>query len=341
MPPSPPPPLPPLKRSDYAAYSSFLYDLQAETQRDLSVRLSGQWDHPTADDEESIVLSDDSDLRGSPSRSTSTVRPRLVEGSAYIPVNPTLGKRKRRLESPDDPETRWPRAVDELELLSDTSLQGAITSFATSYIRKKGLVLPKLGKDGDIDRQIDPILPGNLVSSTIVILNEILVNLAGVRPPNVQKKRKEMNALDWEGVLEVASMVPSLRPDIAAANFRLRDIYRNAGPDLLSHRMKIINDLKDSNPGPSINDLYSTVLPGKNPLLRSHLSKTEQERRAVKRREKERLRAEKAKIQQVQAEKRKTKAAERAKVRREKAKATRQQKAKGARKVGELADRSS
>lgn len=60
----------------------------------------------------------------------------------------------------------------------------------------------------------------------------------------------------------------------------------------------------------------------------------EQERRAVKRREKERLRAEKAKIQQVQA-------AERAKVRREKAKATRQQKAKGARKVGELADRSS
>lgn len=67
----------------------------------------------------------------------------------------------------------------------------------------------------------------------------------------------------------------------------------------------------------------------------------EQERRAVKRREKERLRAEKAKIQQVQAEKRKTKAAERAKVRREKAEATRQQKAKGARKVGELADRSS
>lgn len=254
MPPSPPPPLLPLKRSDYAAYSSFLYDLQAETQRDLSVRLSGQWDHPTADDEESIVLSDDSDLRGSRSRSTSTVRPRLVEGSAYIPVNPTLGKRKRRLESPDDPETRWPRAVDELELLSDTSLQDAITSFATSYIRKKGLVLPKLGKDGDIDRQIDPILPGNLVSSTIVILNEILVNLAGVRPPNVQKKRKEMNALDWEGVLEVASMVPSLRPcvlqsscsichdrqvdiihrDIAAANFRLRDIYRNAGPDRAS-----------------------------------------------------------------------------------------------------------
>ena len=43
---------------------------------------------------------------------------------------------------------------------------------------------------------------------------------------------------------------------------------------VLSHRMKIINDLKNSNPCPSINDLYSTVLPGKNPLLRSHLSKT-------------------------------------------------------------------
>lgn len=38
--------------------------------------------------------------------------------------------------------------------------------------------------------------------------------------------------------------------------------------------MKIINDLKDSNSCPSVNDLYSTVLPGKNPLLRSHLSKT-------------------------------------------------------------------
>ncbi|OWZ57158.1 hypothetical protein LQV05_003890 [Cryptococcus neoformans] len=330
---SPPPPLPPLKRSDYAAYSSFLYDLQAETQRDLSVRLAGQWDHPTADDEESIVLSDDSDLRESArSRSTSTVRPRLVEGSAYIPANPTLGKRRRRLESSDDRETCWPSAVDELDPLSDTTLQDAITSFATSYIREKRLILPELGKDGDNDRQIDPILPGNLISSTIVILDEILVNLAGVRPPNVQKKRKEMNALDWEGVLDVASMIPSLRPDIAAANVRLRDMYRNAGPDLLSHRMKIINDLKNSNPCPSINDLYSTVLPGKNPLLRSHLSKTEQERRALKRREKEKIRAEKAKIQEAQADEQKAKAAERAKERREKAKATRQQKAKAAKK---------
>lgn len=256
---SPPPPLPPLKRSDYAAYSSFLYDLQAETQRDLSVRLAGQWDHPTADDEESIVLSDDSDLRESArSRSTSTVRPRLVEGSAYIPANPTLGKRKRRLESSDDRETCWPNAVDELDP-SDTTLQDAITSFATLYIREKRLILPKLGKDGDNDRQIDPILPGNLISSTIVILDEILVNLAGVRPPNVQKKRKEMNALDWEGVLDVASMIPSLRPcviqfsclidydrqvdtihrDIAAANVRLRDMYRNAGPDRALYYLQI------------------------------------------------------------------------------------------------------
>ncbi|KIR28726.1 hypothetical protein I309_02219 [Cryptococcus deuterogattii LA55] len=327
---SPPPSLSPLKRSDYAAYSSFLYDLQAETQRDLSVQLSG-WGHPTAGDEESIVLSDDSDLgESSPSRSTSTVRPRLVEGSAYIPANPTLGKRKKRLESSGDPETCWPRAIEELEPLSSSSLQDAITSFATSYIRKKHLVLPKLGDDEDEDRQIDPILPGNLVSSTVEMLDEVLVNLAGVRPPNVQKKRKEMNVLDWEGVLDVASMIPSLWPDIAAASIRLRDMYRNAGPNLLGHRMKIINDLKASNPCPSINDLYSTVLPGKNPLLRSHLSKTEQERRVVKRREKEKIRAEKAKIQRVQAEEQKEKAAERAKERREKAKAKWRQKAKAA-----------
>lgn len=211
---SPPPSLSPLKRSDYVAYSSFLYDLQAETQRDLSVQLSG-WGHPTAGDEESIVLSDDSDLgESSRSRSTSTVRPRLVEGSAYIPANPTLGKRKKRLESSGDPETCWPRAVEELEPLSSSSLQDAITSFATSYIRKKHLVLPKLGEDEDEDenRQIDPILPGNLVSSTVEMLDEVLVNLAGVRPPNVQKKRKEMNVLDWEGVLDVASMIPSLWP---------------------------------------------------------------------------------------------------------------------------------
>lgn len=209
---SPPPSLSPLKRSDYAAYSSFLYDLQTETQRDLSVQLSG-WAHPTAGDEESIVLSDDSDLgESSGSRSTSTVRPRLVEGSAYIPANPTLSKRKKRLETPGDPETCWPRAIEELEPLSNSSLQDAITSFATSYIRKKHLVLPKLGEDEDEDRQIDPILPGNLVSSTVEMLDEVLVNLAGVRPPNVQKKRKEMNVLDWEGVLDVASMIPSLWP---------------------------------------------------------------------------------------------------------------------------------
>ncbi|KIR54116.1 hypothetical protein I315_03173 [Cryptococcus gattii Ru294] len=329
---SPPPSLPPLKRSDYAAYSSFLYDLQAETQRDLSVQLSG-WGNPTAGDEESIVLSDDSDLgESSRSRSTSTVRPRLVEGSAYIPANPTLGKRKKRLETSGDPETCWPRAIEELEPLSNSSLQDAITSFATSYIRKKHLVLPKLGEDEDEDRQIDPILPGNLVSSTIEMLDEVLVNLAGVRPPNVEKKRKEMNVLDWEGVLDVASMIPSLWPDIAAANIRLRDMYRDAGPNLLGHRMKIINDLKDSNPCPSVNDLYSIVLPGKNPLLRSHLSKAgtffQQERRAVKRREKEKIRAERAKIQRVQAEEQKEKAAERAKESREKAKAKWRQKAK-------------
>ncbi|XAO22806.1 hypothetical protein I312_101580 [Cryptococcus bacillisporus CA1280] len=329
---SPPPSLSPLKRSDYAAYSSFLYDLQAETQRDLSVQLSG-WGHPTAGDEESIVLSDDSDLgESSRSRSMSTVRPRLVEGSAYIPANPTLGKRKKRLESSGDPETCWPRAIEELEPLSSSSLQDAITSFATSYIRKKHLVLPKLGEDEHEheDRQIDPILPGNLVSSTVEMLDKVLVNLAGVRPPNVQKKRKEMNVLDWEGVLDVASMIPSLWPDIAAANIRLRDMYRNAGPNLLGHRMKIINDLKDSNPCPSVNDLYSTVLRGKNPLLRSHLSKIEQERRAMKRREKEKIRAERAKIQRVQAEEQKEKAAERAKERREKAKAKWRQKAKSA-----------
>ncbi|WVQ76560.1 hypothetical protein IAR50_006230 [Cryptococcus sp. DSM 104548] len=295
--PSPPPPL---QRSQFAAYASFLEHLQHEQQTDLSKQLAHRWEG----EDEDIVLSDESDWEGRVSRASTEAsgRPTVV-ADGYVGAR-AGGKRKRQQGSG---ETRWPVGLTELP--EPPSFSDAINSFATAYIRSHSLTLPNLPEQDPTN----PLLPPNLVQSSEQLVREVLTKLAGVRPARVAKTRKDMGTLGWGDVLEVASMVPSARPEITKANARLRAMYAQPGPDLLSHRL---NCLFNSSRRPSRPDVYASVLPRTDPLLRPHVSKAELARRASTLSQRAANRQLKAATEQAKLEAKE----ERKRVRREKAK---------------------
>ncbi|ODN75097.1 hypothetical protein, variant [Cryptococcus amylolentus CBS 6039] len=245
-------PPPPIQRSQFAAYASFLEHLQHEQQTDLSQQLAHRWE------DEDIVLSDESDWESRLSREASG-RPTVV-GDEYVGAR-VGGKRKRQQGSG---ETRWPVGLTELP--EPPSFSEAITSFATAYIRTQSLTLPNL-PDQDLS---NPLLPPNLIESSEQMVREVLTKLAGVRPARVSKARKDLETLGWGDVLEVAAMLPSARAEVRKANARLRTMYTQPGPDLLSHRLKCLSERPKR---PSRSDIYTSVIPKADPTLRPHVSK--------------------------------------------------------------------
>ncbi|WVO14177.1 hypothetical protein L204_101808 [Cryptococcus depauperatus] len=266
---------PPLNRSQIAAYASFLDDLQTTTSQDLSQRLLYRFS-PDRYADDGLVLSDGSE----------TERERSKAG--YTRVSKSLGKRKRRRADGDAFGTRWPVTCAEID--KPSSLEETVISFAQSYIRQQGLDILNLEEnENDL---ADPVLPCNLVPSTVEMINELLAKLAMVRLPGTSKKRKQMPPLDWEGVMGVAGMIPRLRWEVMSTNGRLQSIYPSSVANVLEHRLQILDTIKTMRTAtvPLHKSLYAPVLSEPNPLLRPHLSKTEISRRAEKRRLREQAR---------------------------------------------------
>ncbi|WRT64934.1 uncharacterized protein IL334_001874 [Kwoniella shivajii] len=210
------------------------------------------------------------------------------------------------------------------------TLKDNIISFASSYIRLNNLLPPSkptvpknndndnnnqrksststnrnrntktnksMNEDEIVDMDIeDGGLSDNLGQSTVEILNKTLISLAILRPAELGKNRKLMSTINWNGVLSASTLgsKDTYRYSLARkANKRLRDMYRVEERDVLKHRLDILQPT--GTPSESLlESLYDSVLPKKSSAARPHQSKTELEKRAEKRRIKE-----KAKIPQV------------------------------------------
>nr|XP_031857432.1 uncharacterized protein CI109_007159 [Kwoniella shandongensis]KAA5524504.1 hypothetical protein CI109_007159 [Kwoniella shandongensis] len=320
---SPPPPPPPsrLTRIDFAAYASYLDNIEVDSKRDLAKLLlqrrkkgrpansdegrteisNDAGDEDQDDDDDDAEEEDDEAQR---QRSGSSLR--RVDGPEFVPLyqdavhSTAVRKRKRVRDSSSvaDDNTRWPLSPSELPLSTIASLEEAIINFASAYIREHHLSLPSREHSMTVEDDT-PLLPPSLVQSTTRMLNQALVNIAGVRPAVVKKRRKAMMAIDGAGVLNIASMDPNTRLVVRTANDRLREIYRPLEPDVLTYRLNLLDGAKDfEGASPDSSSLYASVLPKQDRATRPHQSQAELERRAERRRlreEKRQLRAEKRK----------------------------------------------
>ncbi|WVQ78444.1 hypothetical protein IAT38_000530 [Cryptococcus sp. DSM 104549] len=312
---SPTPPLPKLDRSQYAAYASFLSDLHTESNEDLSWRLTRRWEKQPArgnDSEDDSLISDEEGEAERGSRgSREQSGPRRVDGPRFTPAyqgtSAALRKRRRKKDSqvPDDGRaTSWP--VGLASQGTPPSLEEVITSFASHYIRLHNLSLPSGATTADRELDDDnPLIPDDLVASTTVFLNETLVRLAGARPPKVRKKRSEMRPMDWVGVMDLASLDRNTRTEVRAANTRLQTMYGDDGPDILAHRLDLLQQLSQlRDPEPISTSLYASAIP--KPPARQHLSKAEAEERAERRKAREEKRQAKEEEQEAKKQARLT-----------------------------------
>jgi hypothetical protein len=102
--------------------------------------------------------------------------------------------------------TRWPLSPDELSA-PPADLQEAILDFTQAYIREHRLVLPRVAVSKDVT--IPAILPPRLVLSSVEMVNEVLVGLAGMRPPETAARRRSKAGLGWQGVVGSAAVISS------------------------------------------------------------------------------------------------------------------------------------
>ncbi|WVR04504.1 hypothetical protein IAU60_001508 [Kwoniella sp. DSM 27419] len=258
----------------------------------------------------------DTDVDGQDRRSrrSSTTRPRRVDGPSFTPTyqdakgstNALARRKARRREDQADGKastsTRWPLAPAEIPPEVDHEyLKEAITTFASRYLRTHKLRFPPDPLDAapvppsdnadELELELEPELPEDLVGSTIQMIDSVLVNLAVCRPVGVGRERRHMGTMDWGGVVEAACLTPELRGIAKRANARLRRIYHSDEQDILAYRLgRLESDLAPTRGWDAVRDLYASVLPKKDTEIRAHQSKDEQARRA----EKKRLREEKA-----------------------------------------------
>ena len=162
-------PLPPKPtRSEYAAYTAMLRDLEARDEGDLARYL----------------------IRSDRLARSSTSETDIASHST---------KRKSRI---DGLSTHWPLSLDELREPTAT-LGEAIMSFVSSYTRSHRLSLPRRTLSTTQDE--DLTLPPSMVDRTRELINATLVRMAGMRPVAVAEKRKGMRQMGWEAVISAAS----------------------------------------------------------------------------------------------------------------------------------------
>jgi hypothetical protein len=100
--------------------------------------------------------------------------------------------------------SRWPLQLADLPPSDPDSLEDSILAFASAYIRQNNLVLPRnLDVDSatgsgleDLDEIIPDFLPGMMES-----VDQILDNLAVMRPAATRKKRSTLKPMDWRSVI--------------------------------------------------------------------------------------------------------------------------------------------
>lgn len=97
----------------------------------------------------------------------------------------------------------WPLQLADLPPSDPNSLEDSILAFASAYIREHNLVLPRQSNDNattsgleDLDEIIPDFLPG-----MVETVDQLLDNLAVMRPAATRKKRSTLKAMDWRGVI--------------------------------------------------------------------------------------------------------------------------------------------
>ncbi|KAK8846812.1 hypothetical protein IAR55_005900 [Kwoniella newhampshirensis] len=282
-----------LTRSDFAAYASILDGIQTDAEEDLAKSLmrrredrstSTRAGEPEVPD---VTIDDEVDNTG---RQRSVSRPRRVDGPEFAPVyqdavHSTAVKKRKKLRkgSVNHDGTRWPLPPSDLPTYIPT-LEETIVTFASTYIRENRLFLPSLVSESEDDDPY-PLLPPSLVPSTIRMINQILVNLAGVRPAETKKRRKTMSTMDGSAVLNIASMDSKTRPIVQTAQGRLKEIYQPVEPDVLAYRLGLLENMNAyDDVVPPSSSLYASVLPKQDRATRPHQSQAELQQRAERRR---------------------------------------------------------
>lgn len=103
----------------------------------------------------------------------------------------------------------WPLQLSDLPPSDPNSLEDSILAFASSYIRQNNLVLPRQHHHGsstgleDLDEIIPDFLPGIMEN-----VDQLLDNLAVMRPAAVRRKRTSLKPMNWNSVLS-AGMIGS------------------------------------------------------------------------------------------------------------------------------------
>jgi hypothetical protein len=96
----------------------------------------------------------------------------------------------------------WPLQSSDLPQTDPDVLEDSILAFASAYIRKNNLVLPRQAQSQefasleDLDEIIPDFLPGMMET-----VDQLLDNLAVMRPAAVRKKRTTLKPMNWTSVL--------------------------------------------------------------------------------------------------------------------------------------------
>ena len=219
---------PPPTRSDYAGYTALIRNLERR-ERSLGKRLLVR---PEDIEGESEVDIDSQSSGLSSGLEDEYVPPendnRQKRRSARVPRRPEpyrdgrKGKRTYTNETAKD--DRWPLGLKNLEG-DGPGFEEVIMDIAATQIVQDRLELPgappvakpvRTGTDrrhskmdnsrGDAEPLNDLIIPSTLVEETKLYLNKVLVELAGLRPMDIGKRRRRMKPMDWEGVLRAATL---------------------------------------------------------------------------------------------------------------------------------------
>jgi hypothetical protein len=107
------------------------------------------------------------------------------------------------LESKQVLSSTWPLQLADLPPSDPDSLEDSILAFASAYIRQNNLVLPRdldnnMTASGleDLDEIVPDFLPGMMET-----VDQILDNLAVMRPAATRKKRSTLKPMDWRSVI--------------------------------------------------------------------------------------------------------------------------------------------
>ncbi|OCF76763.1 hypothetical protein I204_02464 [Kwoniella mangroviensis CBS 8886] len=193
---------------------------------------------------EDLEVEVETEGEGGDHQSSSPNKTRRIDGPGFAPsyqdVSGSINKNKKRKTDDRDKErekVKWPLSTAELDKqtqqnggigIDSDPLEDTIKSFAVSYIRLNGLKSPYTDNnhgngegeeslshqilDPDLEQELESSLPDDFIKSTKEYLNSILTNLAIMRPADIGKKRRQMGAIDWMGVLSAASLDKDFEP---------------------------------------------------------------------------------------------------------------------------------